>query len=75
MQAHCGIVNPANPCRCVRQINPLIAKGIVDPQNLLFAVHPEVRDHVRELQVWTPKPRFPGHPRYLARGCSPDSNR
>lgn len=40
MQGHCGIVNPASPCRCARRLRPAIAQGRVDPANLRFARHP-----------------------------------
>jgi RNA polymerase sigma factor (sigma-70 family) len=35
--AHCGIVDPANSCRCRRRIGTAIAQARVDPDNLLFA--------------------------------------
>jgi RNA polymerase sigma factor (sigma-70 family) len=37
MAGHCGIVNPANGCRCRRRIGAAIARGRVDPANLVFA--------------------------------------
>jgi RNA polymerase sigma factor (sigma-70 family) len=65
MQANCGIVNPANPCRCARQVQPLVRKGIVDPKNLLFAVHPAVREQVAELDRLDAEAAvFRSHPRY-----------
>lgn len=36
----CGLVNPANPCRCGRQIEGGLAAGILDRDNLTFARHP-----------------------------------
>lgn len=39
MEAHCGIVNPSNPCRCRRQIPVAMQIGAVDPKNLQFATH------------------------------------
>jgi RNA polymerase sigma factor (sigma-70 family) len=37
MEGHCGIVDPANPCRCRRRIGAAIAQGRVAPHSLLFA--------------------------------------
>ena len=37
MQTHCGLIDPANPCRCRRRIGAAIHRGRVDPDNLLFA--------------------------------------
>ena len=37
MRGHCGLVDPANPCRCRRRIGAAIAYGRVDPSDLLFA--------------------------------------
>lgn len=33
----CGIVNPANPCRCEKHIENKIRKGLLDPNQLLYA--------------------------------------
>jgi RNA polymerase sigma factor (sigma-70 family) len=35
----CGLVDPANPCRCSRQIQSGLAAGILDRDNLIFADH------------------------------------
>lgn len=32
----CGIINPANPCRCPKKARVLIAKGVVDKKALKF---------------------------------------
>jgi len=40
MSRTCGIVNPANPCRCEKRIDKAIEMGRVDPQNLRYADHP-----------------------------------
>lgn len=32
----CGLLNPANPCRCARKTRGAIAAGFVDPQQLQF---------------------------------------
>jgi RNA polymerase sigma factor (sigma-70 family) len=37
MSNKCGLVDPANPCRCARKTRALIAAGHVDPGNLRFA--------------------------------------
>ena len=37
MQGHCGLLDPANPCRCRRRIGAAIQSQRVDPGNLLFA--------------------------------------
>jgi RNA polymerase sigma factor (sigma-70 family) len=36
MQDHCGLLDPANPCRCRRRIGAAIQRGRVDPDDLLF---------------------------------------
>lgn len=43
----CGLVDPANPCRCGRQITASIAAGILNDQDLPLAQH--AREEVR---VW-----------------------
>jgi RNA polymerase sigma factor (sigma-70 family) len=37
MQRHCGLLDPANPCRCRRRIGAAIQRGRVDPEDLHFA--------------------------------------
>ena len=37
MNDKCGLVDPANPCRCAKKTRGFIAAGYVDPGNLLFA--------------------------------------
>ena len=37
MRGHCGLVDPANPCRCRRRIGAAIVRGRLDPSDLLFA--------------------------------------
>jgi RNA polymerase sigma factor (sigma-70 family) len=37
MRGHCGLVDPANACRCRRRVGAAIAQGRVDPDRLLFA--------------------------------------
>jgi RNA polymerase sigma factor (sigma-70 family) len=43
----CGLVDPANPCRCGRQIASGVAAGILDRKRLPLARHPR-----RETRVW-----------------------
>lgn len=38
---HCGLVEPANACRCRRRVAAALETGRVDPARLAFAVHPE----------------------------------
>jgi RNA polymerase sigma factor (sigma-70 family) len=37
MNDKCGLVSPANPCRCARKTRGFMQAGYVDPANLLFA--------------------------------------
>src|SRR3989441_9276199 len=37
MNDKCGLVNPANPCRCAKKTRGFIEAGYVDPARLLFA--------------------------------------
>jgi RNA polymerase sigma factor (sigma-70 family) len=34
---HCGIVNPANPCRCHKHVQNKVRAGLLDSNNLLYA--------------------------------------
>ena len=43
----CGLVDPANPCRCARQVASGEAAGILDRRRLPLARHPRV-----ETRVW-----------------------
>jgi RNA polymerase sigma factor (sigma-70 family) len=47
MNDKCGLVDPANPCRCEKKTRGFIQAGYVDPANLLFA-RPRIRQ-VREV--------------------------
>jgi RNA polymerase sigma factor (sigma-70 family) len=49
MNDKCGLVNPANPCRCAKKTRGFIEAGHVDPKNLLF-----VRDRVCEVREAAP---------------------
>jgi RNA polymerase sigma factor (sigma-70 family) len=46
MNGKCGLVNPANPCRCAKKTRGFIDAGYVDPENLVFARHHV--EHIRE---------------------------
>jgi RNA polymerase sigma factor (sigma-70 family) len=50
MNDQCGLVNRANPCRCVKKTRGFIQAGHVDPQHLLF-----VQDRVRQVREVVPK--------------------
>jgi RNA polymerase sigma factor (sigma-70 family) len=57
MTSRCGLVNPANACRCRRRIATAIDLGRVDPVNLLFASSlnqakrfPQVLVKIRQLE-------------------------
>jgi RNA polymerase sigma factor (sigma-70 family) len=43
----CGLVDPANPCRCGRQIAASVQAGILRPDDLRLATHPR-----EEARVW-----------------------
>ncbi len=48
-QGKCGLVNPANSCRCTRKTKAFIDAGYVNPQKLLF-----VREHVQTVRDVAP---------------------
>lgn len=51
MSDNCGLVNPANPCRCARRINRGVELGRVDPDHLHLATHPRrVAAATREME-------------------------
>jgi len=37
MRGHCGLHNPANPCRCAKRVQTNIRRKRIDPHHLLFA--------------------------------------
>jgi RNA polymerase sigma factor (sigma-70 family) len=37
LRGRCGLVDPANPCRCARKTRAFVRDGIVDPARLVFA--------------------------------------
>jgi hypothetical protein len=57
MTSHCGLVQPANACRCRRRVKTAVELGRVDPQHLNFATSvaqarkfPEVLHTIRGLE-------------------------
>src|SRR2546421_8937490 len=50
MNDKCGLVNPANPCRCARKTRGFIQAGYVDPGNLRFA-----RARIRQVRAVVPE--------------------
>jgi RNA polymerase sigma factor (sigma-70 family) len=44
MQGNCGLVNPANPCRCSRRVAAGIAKGRLRSGAPMLATHPAAGD-------------------------------
>jgi RNA polymerase sigma factor (sigma-70 family) len=73
MEGQCGIVNPANPCRCARRVETAVRVGRVDPDRLLFATHPARPADERTLAVVREMERLHsaadllrGHPSYAA---------
>ncbi len=40
MTSTCGLVNPANPCRCARRVRTAIKRGNIDASKPVFATHP-----------------------------------
>ncbi len=57
-EAHCGLTNPANSCRCRRRLAAALELGRVDPENLLFAYSlaqarrfPQVLAEIRRLEA------------------------
>lgn len=70
MAGNCGLVNPANPCRCARRIGQAVKLGRLDQQHLLFADHPrrrQVREGVAEMtRLHAAAAIFRSHPDYAA---------
>ena len=49
MDGQCGLVNPANPCRCPKKTRAFLRVGVVDPENLRF-----YGEHVRRVREEAP---------------------
>lgn len=45
LRGRCGLVDPANPCRCARKTRAFVRDGVVDPARLVFA-----RPHVASMR-------------------------
>lgn len=57
MRGHCGLVDPANPCRCRHRLPTAIRMGRIDPEHLLYAksvrrarAFPTVLEEIRSLE-------------------------
>lgn len=57
MTARCGLINPANACRCHRRVGTAMALKRVDPSHLLFATSqqqarrfPQILAEIRQLE-------------------------
>ena len=57
MQSRCGLVEPANACRCRKRVDTAVALGRIDPAKLLFASSqrqarefPQVLAEIRRLE-------------------------
>ena len=76
MERNCGLVNPANPCRCALRVNHAVQVGRIDPDQLLFATHPvqlepdeATHEVVHEMdQLHSAAELLRGHPDYAAPG-------
>jgi len=77
MDAKCGLLNPARPCRCPKKTAALIREGWVDPERLRFvephfrqasAQAPALSRRFEDLVAATPDHLFRQHPR----GQGPD---
>lgn len=70
MDGHCGLANPANPCRCPRRVGHAISTGRVDPRRLLFAAHPRrgrLHEAVAQMdRLHAAATIFRSHPNYAA---------
>jgi RNA polymerase sigma factor (sigma-70 family) len=77
MAKKCGLINPANPCHCVRQVNNAIKTGRIDPNSLLFAGHPcrarkdvVTQERLQEMdELQRVAVLFRSHPEYAAPGA------
>ena len=47
VQQKCGLINPANPCRCRKKAKKLVAEGVVDPANMVF--HKDFQQTIAEV--------------------------
>jgi RNA polymerase sigma factor (sigma-70 family) len=58
MNDKCGLVNPANPCRCEKKTRAFMQAGYVDPKSLRFA-----RERITEVRAVAERvqPALPGY--------------
>ncbi len=83
MHEKCGLANPANPCRCRRQVEPNLKNGRIQTDNLLFADHPTstprsefVLSRIQEMdELERSVALFRSHPDYAAPSALVDSIR
>jgi len=83
MHQKCGLANPANPCRCRRQVEPNLKNGRIQADNLLFADHPAsapksefVLSRIQEMdELERSAALFRSHPDYAAPSALVDSIR
>jgi RNA polymerase sigma factor (sigma-70 family) len=69
MEGVCGLVDPANACRCSRRVGVALASGRVDPRELLFAGRADVREEVADMErLHAAAAVLRSHPRYAAPG-------
>jgi hypothetical protein len=47
IENRCGLVDPANPCKCGKQVPASLQVGILDPDHLVLSKHPR-----EEVRVW-----------------------
>lgn len=72
MEGHCGLVDPANPCRCARRVGRAIELGRVTPERLSYADASvtsgrAVRTAVADMErLHAAATIFRSHPRYQA---------
>jgi RNA polymerase sigma factor (sigma-70 family) len=78
LETTCGIINPANACRCDKQVGPSMKAGLLNPDRLVFVrhptrisvIHPEHRpNEVQELETLDRVAAlYRSHPNYAAPG-------
>jgi RNA polymerase sigma factor (sigma-70 family) len=76
---HCGVANPAAPCRCAFQVNHAIRKGRMDPLRFRYAsastktglealrAHGEIKQVRRALELYRAQPAFAAPEDFAAR--------
>jgi RNA polymerase sigma factor (sigma-70 family) len=65
MGQHCGLYNPANPCRCHKQISYDLTIGRVNPKGLLFADKGVMNRVMEDLEAFSDEVAiFQSHPTY-----------